>query len=157
MKITRKITIEYETDVQISEITLLSKEEYILAKEIICPIKGWWWLRSPGSNQYYAAYVNYGGSLSSSSVYYDYCCVRPALRIRNLKSSNLKIKDKFQIAGYIWTVVIETTDEIVALCDDSIGVTAFHNDWKADDANDFEKSDIKKYLYKWAEQKGITF
>ena len=46
---------------------------------------GWWWLRSPGDNQYSAAYVFYDGSPSSSSVDCDDICVRPALWV-NLES-----------------------------------------------------------------------
>ena len=155
MKITKQIMVEQEIDAQISEITLLSKEEYILAKEVIRPIRDWWWLRSPGYYQRPAAYGAYYGTFGRYHVDTDCGCVRPALRIRNLKSSNLKVNDKLQIAGYVWTVVIETADEIIALCDSSIGRTAFRKNWEAYDANNFEKSDVKKYLYKWAEQKGI--
>ena len=46
---------------------------------------GWWWLRSPGDYQSFAARVLLGGSLDFSSVYYDYGCVRPALWV-NLES-----------------------------------------------------------------------
>ncbi len=40
---------------------------------------GWWWLRSPGNFQNYAADVYYDGSLHYGIVYYDSACVRPAL------------------------------------------------------------------------------
>ena len=46
---------------------------------------GWWWLRSPGNNQSYAAFVGIGGSLYSLIVDSTSGCVRPALWI-NLKS-----------------------------------------------------------------------
>ena len=46
---------------------------------------GWWWLRSPGSRQNYAASVYYSGSLSSYYVNLTSGCVRPALWI-NLES-----------------------------------------------------------------------
>ena len=49
---------------------------------------GWWWLRSPGYNQYYAAYVNIGGSLNYYNVFSVSGCVRPALWI-NLESDIL--------------------------------------------------------------------
>lgn len=47
----------------------------------------WWWLRSPGHNQYRAAYVSYDGSVyyTGPGVHYDRDCVRPALWI-NLES-----------------------------------------------------------------------
>ena len=46
---------------------------------------GWWWVRSPGYFQYYAAFVNNGGSFRSHSVRSDSGCVRPAFWI-NLES-----------------------------------------------------------------------
>ncbi len=46
---------------------------------------GWWWLRSPGTNQYRAARVFADGSISYDSIYRDIGCVRPALWI-NLES-----------------------------------------------------------------------
>lgn len=47
----------------------------------------WWWLRSPGYSQYYAAYVNTDGVVYSYGLYVDYVrgAVRPALWI-NLNS-----------------------------------------------------------------------
>ena len=47
----------------------------------------WWWLRSPGGTQYYAADVSDGGSVYCGGryVYRDFVCVRPALWI-NLAS-----------------------------------------------------------------------
>ena len=46
---------------------------------------GWWWLRSPGGNQNFAAFVYIDGSLSDRDVRNDSGCVRPALWI-NLES-----------------------------------------------------------------------
>jgi len=46
---------------------------------------GWWWVRSPGYFQYYAAFVNNEGSFRSHSVRSDSGCVRPAFWI-NLES-----------------------------------------------------------------------
>ena len=46
---------------------------------------GWWWLRSPGASQMYAADVDTDGSLRRDSVDYNSSCVRPALWI-NLES-----------------------------------------------------------------------
>ncbi len=48
---------------------------------------GWWWLRSPGSIQYYAADVDAGGSLSSHDVLSGSDVVRPAFWI-NLESDS---------------------------------------------------------------------
>lgn len=46
-------------------------------------IHSWWWLRSPGGDQNYAAYVSSGGNVNTlgSSVLFDYYGVRPAMWI----------------------------------------------------------------------------
>ena len=152
MKIQKHIMTTQEQDIQINEITLLSKEEYLDAKENIPAIHKRWWLRSPGYYQYYAVYVRGVGSLSRSYVDIGSACVRPALKILNDKSSNLNIGDKFNMAGYTWTVILEGT----ALCDTVVGNTCFRKDWKSDDANKYDASDIKKWLESWAEEKGLT-
>ena len=46
---------------------------------------GWWWLRSPGSDQRYAAFVNTAGSFDDLVVNDDRTVVRPALWV-NLES-----------------------------------------------------------------------
>ncbi|MBR1711471.1 MAG: serine/threonine protein kinase, partial [Clostridia bacterium] len=48
-------------------------------------VTGWWWLRSPGRSQRYAASVSRGGSLLYSGVSLGSGCVRPALWV-NLDS-----------------------------------------------------------------------
>jgi len=84
----------------IQDITLLSipqaekiikdgHQEDIMKLELDC----WWWLRSPGDNQNYAALVLEDGSVYYFGIYVynvNYC-VRPALIISNLKSFNLPI------------------------------------------------------------------
>lgn len=63
---------------------LLSKDEYEKYRNKIPRVNGWWWLRSPDYNSYYAAYVYPDGSVNSSgsSVDNDLGGVRPALRLR---------------------------------------------------------------------------
>jgi len=135
----------------ISEVTLLSKEEYEQYIDNISIIDEWWWLRSPGRLRKSAVFVYDDGSLGFSSVSNDSLRVRPALRILNLNSSNLAIKDHFELAGYTWTVI---SDEIV-LCDDTIGKCPFRNDWNSPDANDYETSDVKRFLEMWVKDVGL--
>lgn len=148
--IVKKQTVkEEDINVTFYGITLLSKEEFIEHIDLISNIDGWWWLRSPGYDQDFAAFVYYDGSLYDFySVRDDSGCVRPVL-IGNLKSSNLEHGDKFKLAGHTWTVL---NDEL-ALCDESVGTTCFRKDWQASDANNYDTSDIKKWLYNWAEEK----
>lgn len=151
MKAIKEIISTQKVDIDIEDVTILSAEEYEMAKDVIPPIHMWWWLRSPGSIQGYAAYVSYGGSLSLSSVHLGGGCVRPALRIKNLKSSNLLLGERFSLARKTWTVVLDD----MAICNDTVGKTCFRENWKADDANDYSASDLKKWVDEWAKKKGL--
>lgn len=154
MIVKKQIVTTQEIETYFTGITLLSKDEYISNIDIIEPTNDWywWWLRSPGSHQDYAASVSCDGSIYSYYVNFGGGCVRPAL-IGNLKSSNLLRGDRFFLASFTWTVL---TDEI-ALCDEFVGRTCFRKDYKAKNANDFDASDIKKWLYDWADKNGICF
>lgn len=154
MKIERKIREEVTEPLKVTGITLLSVEEYKKAKVYIASIGGWWWLRSPGGSSNYAADVGPAGDVDiyGDNVLYGNTCVRPALEVTNLKSFNLNPKDRIiDLAGYDWTVISDT----MVLCDESIGYHCFREDWKAPDANDYEKSDVKRFLESWAAEKGI--
>jgi len=152
MKIEKVITTMQDMDVDISEVTLLSRDEYENYMDNISKIDQWWWLRSPGSLHDYASYVDPDGSVLYDGVDYVGGCVRPALKISNPKSANLQIGDRFFVAGYSWTVI----GEGVALCDQCVGQTAFRAGWRANDANDYEASDVKKWLERWCAENGIV-
>ena len=53
---------------------------------------GWWWLRSPGCSQYFAACVNIDGYLDNSNARDKYGSVRPALWI-DLESETFQFKN----------------------------------------------------------------
>ena len=148
----KKIIKTTETiELEIAEITLLSKEEYEAAKEYIPAVNAWWWLRSPIANlSMSAGIVDYDGWVFNFLVD-DYNGARPALKIRNLESVNLEIKDQIQLAGYTWTVIADS----IILCDQIVGTTTFREDWQSPDANVYEKSDIKAWLEDWAKEEGI--
>ena len=139
-----------ELDVQ--EVTLLSKEEYKAGRKYIPLHDSWWWLRSPNeSSTYYAGYVYVDGEVSCYLVGNCIGGVSPALRISNLKFSNLNPGDKLIIGGRKWTVI---SNELVQ-CDEVIGKCAFREDYEAPDANNYEVSDVKKYVERWAWEHGI--
>ena len=146
MKVNRKRIVEETCDINIDGITLLSVEEYEACREYVPPFNGIWWLRSPGSSSEYAAVVYSRGRVDSSgyNVHYDNA-VRPALRLVDLKPANLQIGDWFRLFGHDWTVVSDTH----ALCNDSIGESPFREDYEAEDANNYETSDIKMFVEKW--------
>lgn len=57
------------------------------------------------------------------------------------------------MAGHGWTFI---TNELV-LCNEIVGFGCFREDEQAEDANDFEKSDIKIWLRNWVKKNGIMF
>lgn len=154
MKIERKIREEVIESLKVIGITLLSVEEYMAAKAHIMPINGWWWLRSPGCNSGSAAYVMSDGGVNSYGYFVRgaHGVVRPALLIQNLNFFKLKPGDRIlNYAKHGWTVISDT----MALCDDGIGKHCFHEDWETQEANDYEKSDVKRFLESWAAKNGI--
>lgn len=128
-------------------VTLLTVEE---AKSLSIHqrhAKSNWWLRSPGDkNSLVLGVFGYTGVINDGGFNtFGYLGVRPALKISNLNSSNLGFGDSFEFAGYTWTVI--SNDK--ALCNTIIDYSAFREDWRAKYANDYETSDVKKYLDKW--------
>lgn len=103
--------------------------------------------------------------------------IRPALMIADPECSGLVPGDRFDLAGESWTVIsggYALMDDAVRDCDGHIEEMAFRKctlDWSKKRAilysrapisfnegvNDFETSDIKSFLDKWAERKGIVF
>lgn len=136
-----------ENDLDIEGITLLSIEEYEKCKYIIPPINDWWWLRSPGYISDNATFVDFDGYAHNfgDSVNHNTYAVRPALFH---KSSNFQIGDKVELLDYTWTIISNN----MLLCDSIIGHTYFRKNYKADNANNYEESDIKKVLEKWLNQ-----
>jgi len=136
---------------KIEDITLLSLEEVKDIPESILKYHGCWWLRSPGHNQYGAAFVIYDGSVNyfGYGVHDDDRAVRPALRISNLESLELEVGDIVGLKGVDveWVVV---SDEYLLCADNSFGVHRFD-----EESNDYENSDIKDYIHKKAEWLGI--
>lgn len=132
-------------NIDITDITLLSIEEYEVAKDNIPSVDGWWWLRSPNCFSLYATCVRPGGGVNGNGHIVNgyYIGVRPAIRI-NPKSVDLQIGDKVRLKGFTWTYVSEG----ILLCDSIITQMPFRKDWKAEDANRYEASDIKAYLDK---------
>lgn len=149
MQIERLIREEASLDIQ--GITLLSIEEYEAYRPYIGPAGYTWWLRSTGNYSAYAACVGSRGYVDSYGqvVGYNDIAVRPALQITNLESANIKIGDKFCLFGYKWTVISKE----LALCDEVVGKHAFREDWQAEGTNDYEKSDVKRFLEEWFDER----
>lgn len=135
------IVKKYETtnvNAVFSGFTLLSADECMRYKHHIKKIWELWWLRSPSFDSL-VHYVYRDGSIRNCNVYYDGIAVRPVLII---ESSDLCVGNRFNYRGYDWTVISEK----YALCDTVICQHCFNQAWESKDANNYEKSSIKKYL-----------
>lgn len=141
----------YDTaDLEIVGATLLSVEEVELVPKNLRSHSSWWWLRSPGDYSDIAADIDRGGSvhLFGNFVNCSNDAVRPALKIKNLKSSNLKIGDVILFDNREFEIVSDG----LAFCKTDIAHRCFNSDCKKKDANVYETSDIKKFVDKWFEK-----
>ena len=146
------ITTTQEIDIDVIGITLLSAEEAEDVDKNTRCIDNYWWLRSPGIFSDHAAVVDDGGDiLGDGSIVFVSIGVRPALIISNLGSYNLRIGDRFVLAGEQWIVI----SEYKALCSRIIAKTPFSADRGASNVNDYEKSGIKTRLNEWAAERCI--
>ena len=154
MLIERRIREEVTGPLHITGVTLLSTEEYEACENFVPMIKGWWWLRSPGCNSIYAATVNKYGRVMTGGNPVDRTggIVRPALKIENLTSLNLKPRDKIiDYVGYNWTVIPDS----MALCNTGDAMHCFRENWKSPHANNYDLSAVKRWLKNWAQKKGM--
>lgn len=107
----------------------------------------WYWLRSPGDFSRSVASVDYEGYVFNYGLpaYSSHISVRPALYIKNIESSIFKVGDTLMFGGKEFEIISDS----LALCSSDIGKCAFRKDRNAEDANDYEKSDVKKYVDDW--------
>lgn len=135
------------TDLEIVGATLLSVEEAKLLPENLRRDSHDWWLRSPGCYSDFADYVYADGSVycGGGSVRSSSGAVRPALIIRNFKSSNLKIGDVILFDDREFEII----SNMLAFCKTDIGYQCFNSNDKREDANIYETSEIKKFVDHW--------
>ena len=131
---------------EFDEIFLLSADEYIKYEPNILHIRCWWWLRSPGYYSDYAASVRLDGSiyLNGDNVRCGNDAVRPALRISNLESSNLKVGDRFVKYDFPWIKI----DDNLAIAEVPISFHSFD-----EKSNDYKTSEIRKFLLNWIDER----
>lgn len=143
--------IAREVNLEITGATLLTVEE---ARELPEKLRKrsylWWWLRSPGKDSSHIAYVGFDGAINNYGADVDKYTgrVRPAIIISNLDAFNLQIGDTFVFGRAEFEIITNSK----ALCSTWIEISPFREDWKADDTNDYEKSDIKKIVDEWFEK-----
>lgn len=104
--------------VWVKEITLLSAEEYEIAKKIIPSLGKQWWLRTPSVYDHAVAIVRNNGSvdLEGATVCDHYIHVRPVIKFSCRGNMPVEIGSKIEMAGKTWTVLPDK----MALCDSFI-------------------------------------
>ena len=122
------------------EITLLTKEEYEKYKHRIPLVRYRWWLRSPGYDQIYAAFVYDDGDVYNLgfTVNLESLAVRPALKSEIL---NLNVGTMFVALGNTWIMI----DDHFAISVDVVSHQKYD-----DSTNIWETSYLKSWLEKWA-------
>jgi len=134
----KEISIKRFDREDITEVTLLSKEEWELCKDICPNYTVWWWLRSPGYAWDHATIVGYFGAVyeEGKPVRFDKSAIRPAFILRD-SLPLLKPGEPVFIGNIPCTVV--TPAAIFA--DYSVCLHRFDGD-----SNDYETSEIKEFI-----------
>lgn len=124
-------------------IFLLSTEEYEKYKDKIPTINCWWWLKSPGNLSNHIACVRTDGSISNLGNYVDGddVAVRPALRF---SAPSTTIGERKLFFDFPWVVI----DKGLAIAEVPIGFHRFDVE-----SNDYEKSEIRKFLFEWMDKR----
>ena len=125
----------------IKEITLLSKEEADKVDNEILVVNDNWWLRSYGTFGCVYA-IDYTGC--NDSIYHPSSCsvyVRPALRINNIQSYNLKKYEEVECLGKTWIAI--GVDDLI-LMKNPLFPHRFDNE-----NGNFEESEIKQIINDW--------
>ena len=141
------IIMKEDVGLDIAGITLLSDEEYHRYRDIIPKRDYPWWLRSAFYGiKCFAGFVNEDGELDYMTVKHKFGLV-PLIVINRDTSDRIGAGDRFRMKDMSWTAI---SDRHI-LCDDSLGNYQYREDWQADDANDFDASDIREMLIDWWE------
>lgn len=139
----RKQTYIKTDGLEILSATLPSVEE---AKNLLTieerMYRDWWWLRSPGYDYFYVAYVDADGSIYTLGYFIDRCsdAVRPILRIKY--NNNWNVGDIFLLNNKKFKIISKD----LAFCLEDIGGFYFN---RTVNNNEYEHSDIKKYVDNW--------
>ena len=146
MCVQKEVKTYVDSELNVEGVTLLSVEEVKKIPKAIRSCSSRWWLRSPGDDDNFAAFLygEYGYVGVNGIIVEKEFGVRPALKF-NPSSANHQIKDKVMMFGYNWTVISDS----LMLCDNIVGDAAFRKDSEARDANVYEASDVKKWLENW--------
>ena len=151
MRVQKYVTKTQVQELIVNSITLLPAKVFEECGKRIPLLETYWWLRDAGETSresramgvYYDGTLDQYGTIVKSTIY----AVRPALEV-NQTGGDWGVGDKFRLFGYDWTIISDR----YALCDSSIGTCCFREDDQAEDADQYEASDVKKFVEKWLEE-----
>ena len=106
------------------------------------------WLKSFDVNPSVVNVVKESGSVGICNVCFSTGMIRPVIKVDN----QLSIGDEYNIKGTMFVAISKD----MLLCKNKIGYGCFRKNFEAEDANVYEKSDVKNYIDDWAKEKGIT-
>jgi len=129
------------------EVTLLTAAEYNAYKHNIPPVRDLFWLKSSDVNPSVVNVVEESGSVGICNVCFSTGMIRPVIKVDN----QLSIGDEYNIKGTMFVAISKD----MLLCKNKIGYGCFRKNFEAEDANVYEKSDVKNYIDDWAKEKGI--
>ena len=128
--------------------TLLSVKDFMEVPGPERDLGGVWWLKDEGDEQkdgIPAVFAAKGNDLICEDTYFDYY-IRPALMIE----TDLEPGEIFQIADYRFFVM---RGQKLALMNTALCRSPFNEDWVDPDASDYEKSDAKKVVDAFYEER----
>lgn len=131
--------------IYITGATLLTAEEAETLPDRLKPKSaGVWWLRSDGNSPVSVILAD-GRMYEVNSWYSAMCAVRPALRLKNMRKSTFTIGDVFLFGNKRFEIISED----LAFCVDEIGKCQYRCHETAQDAYDYDASDVKKFVDAW--------
>lgn len=129
------VTTTYYEREDVKEVTLLTVEQAKKLSDKTLSCDEWWWLRSPGDEEYLVAYVYCDGDVDEGGTNNDcdYGTIRPAFVIPNLEKANGKI--------YVGKIPCTKIDKDLALADNYVCYSEFDPV-----SNNWEESNLKRYI-----------
>lgn len=157
IKFLKEIKTTKEECINIIGVTLLEKEDYLVNKDIISFLGERWWTRTPADfGDHTCVEVIEDPNYTIAGVN-SFIAVRPALIVSSVSSRLVKKGDKYLLGEMSWTAITGVNSNILLLADESIGRGQFRAGVRAADADDYEKSKIKKWLEEWYEDFLINY
>ena len=146
VQVQKQIVTTEPAEIEIVEVDLLDSTEYKRHMYSIPMIDADWFLQ-PDDDLDWGYYVNSEGSMVFDCIRGSIRMVRPVLRMY----SDLQRKDKFNLAGYSWTVLSRN----LALCDEAVMSGDMREILPEYNVGLEDEAIVDSVLRDWARMKGL--